>query len=256
MSKHRIETPLRDLELLHELYINQRKTRKALAEEFGLKEWFVKDLVALLPTKVPNRGRFKQKLVPVSDATIAKMYIEDLMVIQEIAKALNSTYWVVQEALKREGVERRKGVAKYTKGWPNTGNKTSYETRKKQSLAKLKIPESEWKGFTEPACKKRNKSPEWNAWRKKVFHRDHYKCKMCGIGKHLQGHHIRRRAQCPDSVFTVSNGITLCFSCHSSIFLKEPEFERFFDLCLRNYEIYQCGDLGQTYVPAKEIVEL
>ena len=54
---------------------------------------------------------------------------------------------------------------------------------------------------------------EW--WRKAVFPRDGYVCQLCGKrGFRLEAHHILSYAQYPELREVVSNGTTLCYSCH------------------------------------------
>ncbi|RTK96657.1 MAG: HNH endonuclease [Neisseriaceae bacterium] len=63
-------------------------------------------------------------------------------------------------------------------------------------------------------------------FRKKVFERDKYKCRCCGIkGKDrnesceeiledLDAHHIKNRSQMPNGGYVKENGISLCNNCH------------------------------------------
>lgn len=59
-------------------------------------------------------------------------------------------------------------------------------------------------------------TPEYSAWRYEVFHRDGFTCQRCGDerGGNLNAHHIQSFADYPDLRLDVSNGITLCESCH------------------------------------------
>lgn len=61
---------------------------------------------------------------------------------------------------------------------------------------------------------------EYKVWRKAVFERDNYTCQECG-DRSGNGHsvtlnadHIKPFAHFPDLRFDVSNGRTLCESCH------------------------------------------
>lgn len=53
-------------------------------------------------------------------------------------------------------------------------------------------------------------------WRKDVFYRDKEKCQKCGITENLDAHHIIPWKQNIQLRFEVSNGETLCRSCHMS----------------------------------------
>ena len=58
-------------------------------------------------------------------------------------------------------------------------------------------------------------SPEAEMWRKAVFDRDDYTCQTCGIrGTYLEADHIKPFAYFPELRFELSNGRTLCRSCH------------------------------------------
>lgn len=57
--------------------------------------------------------------------------------------------------------------------------------------------------------------PRLDRWREAVFERDGYTCQDCGeLGGNLHAHHIERWSKAPDKRFEVSNGITLCHTCH------------------------------------------
>lgn len=105
----------------------------------------------------------------------------------------------------------------------NKGKKASVETRLKQSLAKLGKPKPNrrgpnnplWKGGVTPVNKALRMSLDYAIWRRKVFVRDNFTCVHCGQrGGRLEADHIKAFAHFPDLRFDVSNGRTLCASCH------------------------------------------
>jgi len=72
-------------------------------------------------------------------------------------------------------------------------------------------------------------SPQYKAFRFAVFKRDGFKCQKCGREKvKLEAHHIKRWADEPQLRYLVSNGITLCESCHDIVTGREEEFEEEF----------------------------
>lgn len=73
--------------------------------------------------------------------------------------------------------------------------------------------------------------PKYKAWRSQVYKRDRWKCRMprCpGTDKRLNAHHIKRWADAPALRFAVSNGITLCRTCHQRIWGREEDYEATF----------------------------
>lgn len=58
-------------------------------------------------------------------------------------------------------------------------------------------------------------SPEYVRWRRAVYERDNYTCQWCGeYAGRLEAHHIEAFATHPEVRLEVSNGITLCKTCH------------------------------------------
>ncbi len=58
-------------------------------------------------------------------------------------------------------------------------------------------------------------SPEYIQWRRAIYIRDNFTCQRCGkYGVKLEAHHIKQFATHPELRFDISNGITLCKSCH------------------------------------------
>ena len=68
-------------------------------------------------------------------------------------------------------------------------------------------------------------SPQYIKWRKAVFRRDGYRCRMCGqsLGG-INAHHIHKWADYPRLRFVVKNGITLCKNHHSLVTGQEEVY--------------------------------
>lgn len=65
----------------------------------------------------------------------------------------------------------------------------------------------------------------WRKWRRSVFRRDDYRCVLCRDWRRLIApHHILPKRDFPKLKYAVSNGITLCFTCHKKTFGKEYKF--------------------------------
>lgn len=71
-----------------------------------------------------------------------------------------------------------------------------------------------WKGGVTPESKRIRMSTNYKLWRASVLKRDSYMCVECGSVENLQADHIKRFADYPELRFELSNGRTLCSSCH------------------------------------------
>ena len=61
-------------------------------------------------------------------------------------------------------------------------------------------------------------SSEYQQWRKAVFQRDDYTCRICGQqGGELNAHHIKPFKDFKNERFNVDNGVTLCVECHRRV---------------------------------------
>jgi hypothetical protein len=65
---------------------------------------------------------------------------------------------------------------------------------------------------TQPVIRRLNLA--YVKWRKAVLERDNHICQHCGAARRLHAHHIKSWAAFPDLRHDVSNGLTLCKSCH------------------------------------------
>lgn len=123
-----------------------------------------------------------------------------------------------------------------------TGRKVKHKSKLKMSMAAIKRYENpdyrekhslgqtkrfsdpsnhpSWKGGITPINAKLRRSNEYTKWRLSVFERDDYTCQECGdcTGGNLNAHHIKAFAYYPDLRFEISNGITLCETCHAKTF--------------------------------------
>lgn len=62
---------------------------------------------------------------------------------------------------------------------------------------------------------------EYKIWRKSVFERDNFTCAICvQVGGKLEAHHIKTFNKFPKLRYELSNGKTLCKSCHKNIHKK------------------------------------
>mgnify|MGYP001557965055 CR=1 FL=1 len=101
------------------------------------------------------------------------------------------------------------------------------EWNSKMGLTKRGSKHHNWKGGITPINKKIRNSIEYEEWRTKIFERDNYTCQSCGeIGEKLQADHIKPFALFPELRFDLSNGRTLCESCHLKVGAKVNPFSK------------------------------
>lgn len=56
---------------------------------------------------------------------------------------------------------------------------------------------------------------EMQEWRDAVYERDDFRCQICGArGGRLNAHHLYNYSARPDLAYDLSNGVTVCRSCH------------------------------------------
>lgn len=96
------------------------------------------------------------------------------------------------------------------------GKKHSLEARLKISASMKGSNNPKWKGGVTNKNQKMRNSVEYEEWRTAVYKRDKYTCKKCGDDKggNLEADHIYPLSRYPKLMFKVSNGRTLCKSCH------------------------------------------
>jgi len=101
-----------------------------------------------------------------------------------------------------------------------SGRKMTNEHKEKIRKANSGENAPNWKGGVTPELNRLRRISAYKEWRKSVFERDGYTCKVCGIKSsagsrvRLNADHIKQFAYYPDLRFDVSNGRTLCEPCH------------------------------------------
>jgi hypothetical protein len=113
-----------------------------------------------------------------------------------------------------------KGIQPWNKG--KTGVYTLEQRKRISEGTKrnaLRGPDNPaWKGGKTPAIARCRDTLDYKQWRISVFQRDDYTCQICSQrGGPLVAHHIFSYTYYPDLRFLVSNGATICRSCHSSL---------------------------------------
>ena len=75
-----------------------------------------------------------------------------------------------------------------------------------------------WKGGVTYPIFALRKTKEYRHWRNAVLERDGHRCTECSTtDTRLDAHHIKSFTHYPELRFEVSNGKTVCISCHTKI---------------------------------------
>lgn len=105
----------------------------------------------------------------------------------------------------------------------NRGQKRSPSTIEKiREKRKLQVGDKcpGWKGGITSKLKILRNNDEYANWRKQIFERDNYKCRICNEGGNLNAHHIVSFSERLDIIYEISNGLTLCYNCHNDFHKK------------------------------------
>lgn len=97
------------------------------------------------------------------------------------------------------------------------GRRLTEITKEKLSLAFRGEKSSLWMGGKGLDSKNLRLRPEYAQWRRKVLRRDDYMCTHCGSIDKLNVDHITPVVENENLIFEVSNGRTLCWSCHNKV---------------------------------------
>jgi len=111
------------------------------------------------------------------------------------------------------------------------GKKHTSATRRKISEACKGEKSPHWKGGVRNKNRIIRRDVEYTLWRESVFSRDNFTCQMPGCdqrGGNLEANHIKKFADYPSLRTALSNGITLCTSCHTKTKWKEQFWEPLF----------------------------
>jgi 5-methylcytosine-specific restriction endonuclease McrA len=79
------------------------------------------------------------------------------------------------------------------------------------------------------------KHGKYREWRRRIFERDGYRCRVCHAKGTLNAHHIKTYRKFPELRYELDNGITLCSQpCHRLMMGKEHLCEAMLTALLKN----------------------
>lgn len=169
-----------------------------------------------------------------TNASLAARYGVSKVTIQKWAGRLGlrktPEHWAAQQRLRMLG-RKRSELTRARISAKAKGRTLSHETKDKilqTKIANGTLPKGEkhykWKGGRPW---QRFKEPRYLAWRAAVLERDGYVCQHCRrecakYERGLAAHHINPYATHPALRYEVSNGLTLCRTCHLSLHGRAP----------------------------------
>ncbi|CAG9609341.1 HNH endonuclease [Pseudoneobacillus rhizosphaerae] len=242
-------------EYLYQKYVLDNQTTKDIANELGISRHTVKSNLRRLGIR---KKEFKLGTKIYDDINwLYEQYITLGKGYTVIANDLGVSYTTILDRILFFGWEIR-GHNEIDKATPRKGRKHSKESLqkikesriRKRSLTQCNNCNNFFERVTSSANRSINSycsikcyrnflkenrvvpdnitfSADYKEWRKKVYKRDNYRCKMpyCeSPSRDIAAHHIFPKKLYPDKKFDVQNGITLCRKCHEKTYGKEEQF--------------------------------
>jgi len=162
------------------------------------------------------------------------------------------------EILKKAGIKTRfkKGIhvspnTQFKKGQSvRLGKKHTKETKEKLRQDNFRNPRKYWLGKHNPyhsgdknvnwkggvtlENEKERKNIAYYEWRRQVFGRDHFRCRICTASGFMNAHHILPFRNHTELRTDVKNGITVCLDCHKIMHKRENLFINYLQGILEN----------------------
>ena len=110
------------------------------------------------------------------------------------------------------------------------GKKHTEESKYKISLSHTGSKHYRWNPNREEVRYDRRNDPEYMQWRKKVYERDNWICRIKNencVGR-IEAHHILAWRSHPELRYEINNGITLCHAHHPRKRAEEKKLVSFF----------------------------
>lgn len=117
------------------------------------------------------------------------------------------------------GVQFEKGLVPWNKGKTGVYSEETLKKISETGKGRKHTEETKQRIAEKVRTGKSRISWAFKNWRKQVFERDKYICQNCGNIeiKKLHPHHIIPWRICEEKRFDVTNGTTLCSSCHGKL---------------------------------------
>lgn len=159
------------------------------------KGWFRKGEIPLTA--------FKEGLIPWNKGkTGYKLHSEEYK--ERVSKMMKGNKWRLGDILSDETKTKMSDA--------HIGFKHTEESKRKMSVAQSGVKHYRWNPNREEVRYDRRNDPEYKQWRKRVWERDKFKCKISNQGckGRIEAHHILVWRDYPKLRYDINNGITLC----------------------------------------------
>lgn len=214
------DTSYRDKDWLYNQYIIIDKSAEQISEETGLGLRTLREYIHNFGLTTKN-GR---KTKCITKEELYDLYVVNKYTTQEIGIKFNLGNTTIGALLRKYNIpifsqSERMKYYYYQKGGLKKAIKIAnkMENRIRSSCITRGINISDFDGFVTSENMLLRGRTEYTDWRNKVFKRDNYTCQCCGkLGGNLNAHHIENFSSHPELRYDISNGVTLCFDCHST----------------------------------------
>lgn len=199
-----------DVALLIRLYVEENMTTRQIADLVGAGHRTVARRLTAAGIMLRPPGPDRHESLR-DKSWLDEQYTVMRKSLQEIAGEIGASTAVVRGWLKQHGIDRRKRQQHLGRTWPESVRKRMSEAKKGKNQGESN---PNWRGgLVHPDARLRASGPSIR-WSLAVRVRDGHKCVECGAIGRLHAHHIKPWKTHPELRFELSNGITLCPSCH------------------------------------------
>lgn len=197
---HKRKIVLDDKEIVR-LYVEEQMAAADIGERFGCTGGPVSRRLKELGVRMRHhndtkRGKPARNKINIDPNVVAAMYAQKFVSGQDIADHFGVSLQVIHRIRHENSIKTKPmGESRNMRG-ESSPNWNPHITDEERAMRRDVAKQAEW--------------------REKVFARDNYTCQKCGDNKggNLNAHHIVPHSKDKSIAWELSNGITLCKTCH------------------------------------------
>jgi hypothetical protein len=213
-----VEIPYRNKDWLYNEYIVKGREANDIAKECGINQRTLREWISYFQLN----NKYKSKTEKLTKDVIEDLYFKQHKTSEEIGDMYDLTGNTVINVIRSYGYQipnRSELLSIYYNekdGYEKVRlSQSTMENRIKSSCRQHGISVEEFKGFSTTEQHMARNNTYYKEWQRKVFKRDNYTCQCCGKrGGNLNAHHLYNFSEYEDLRYEITNGITLCESCH------------------------------------------